>query len=255
MKLSGPRATLNAAVRHPRIAAGVAAILLAGSVLTVYRPSLWPVGLHPRSLEVAAASTTLLVGGPKGEAVTNYTYEARVNQSLLAGNVLLSPAVVDRVARSLGISPGAIAGYPPVTANVPAALIVPGSSGGPADILTRPGNYRIEVQVDPTVPVIRLFTQAPSASAAATLANATAQGLVSYLRSTQAAADVPAPQRVQVRQLGAATGGTAATSGPAQLVLLLFGASLLVALAVAQPVLRKIATYSSRWGSQRPSVE
>jgi len=225
----------------------VAVIALVSAVLTVYSPSVWPPGLHPREVQVAAASITLQLMNNAAAANSTYEYEELVNRSLLAGNVLLSPAVMDRVAHRLGISPEAIKEYPPVTANVPAALIVPGPTGSPTDLLDLPDSYRIEVQVNPIVPIVRLYTQGPSGGRAIAFANLAARSLSAYLAHSQAAAGIPPGKRIAIRQLGSATGGSAPTSGPSEMVVLVFAFVFIVALALiaVQPLLRKIATYSS----------
>jgi hypothetical protein len=241
-----------------------AAAIAAGSV--IYTPSLLPPGLHRHGVQIAAASTELLVASPEHPPANAYAYEAGVNRALLVGNIVISPAVVDGVAAKLGLSPDAIRGAPPVTANVPAALIQPGGGGGPLDILAWPDHYKVEVQADPTVPILHLYTQAPTAARAVELANALAQGVTGYLQQSQQRDGIPVDQRVDLEQLGTAQGGDVKTGAELQMVLLVFGSVfvLLLWLAAAaarvrrswaaaqggevhegRATLRKIATYSS----------
>jgi hypothetical protein len=237
----------------------------AAALLALYRPSLQPLGLHSRSLEISAASTELLVGSERSLPTNSNGYAAADNRAVLAGNVLVSPAVTGYVATRLGIEPQSVEVSAPVTANIPAALIEPGGGGGPTDILKLPDRYELEVQADPTVPVLFVYALGPSGARAVELANVAARGLVRYLAQTQRSAGIPAAEQLTVEQIGTAQGGTAHTDGLPQIALLVFAvvlaASLLLLSAIAgragwparirQPggaatdSLRKMATYSS----------
>jgi hypothetical protein len=192
------------------------------AVLVVYRPTLHPLGMEPRDLQIAAASTVLQIGRPSQLPNNSIAYGQSVNAGLLAANVMISPAVTNAVARRLGIDPRAIATAPPTTDNVPAALIQPGSSGGPEDIFALPGHYRLEIQEDPTAPMLFVYTQAPSGADAIRLANSASSGLIAYLKTIQTRNGVPIDRQLSVKQLGTAEGGVAHTGGLAQIVLLVF---------------------------------
>jgi hypothetical protein len=223
-------AALYAVASRRRVLAIALAAGLAATVFALYRPSLLPPALHARSLHIAAASTELLVAKPHALPNNSDAYASAVNRALLVANIISSPQILDPVAHHLKIDPGAIQASAPITANVPAALITPGSSGGPTDILRLPDRYKLEIDADPTVPILWLYAQAPTAAEAIDLANLAAQGVVSYLDQTQTAAHVPLAQRATVQQLGTALGGTAATDGLPQVVLLAFGVGFVAAL-------------------------
>jgi hypothetical protein len=192
------------------------------TVLTVYRPTVHPLGLQPRSLQIAAASTELQIGRPTKLPDNSIAYEQSVNAGLLAANVMISPAVTDAVAHRLGIDPRSIATTPPTTDNVPAALIQPGPSGGPEDIFALPGHYKLEIQEDPTAPILFVYTQAPTGAGAIRLANAASSGLIAYLKTIQTRNGVAPGRQLSVEQLGTAEGGVARTGGMPQIVLLVF---------------------------------
>jgi hypothetical protein len=234
MTAAGP-APFIAAVRPRAVGLSLLAATLAAA-LALYRPSVSPLGLHLRSLRIAAASTTLLVGSPRSLPVSSDAYSAAENSAVLAGNLLVSPAVTDYIGARLGVDPRSIETSAPVTANNPAALIQPGSSGGPLDIVKLPDRYELEVQADPTVPVLVIYAQGPSGARAVALANAAAQGVIRYQRHGQEAAGVPATQRITIEQIGTAQGGTAQTDGLPQIALLVFAAAFVASLSLLSAI-------------------
>jgi hypothetical protein len=249
--------------RRPAVLGISVLLALLAAVLSAYRPTLSPLGMQQRNLQIAAASTEILIGRPNALPNNSIAYEAAVNAGLLAANVMISPAVTDIVGRKLGIDPQAIQATPPATDNVPAALIQPGPSGGPEDIFALPDHYKLELEQDPTSPMLFVYTQAPTGADAVRMANAFAQGLVAYLKQLQTRHAVPVNQQLSVEQLGGAEGGTAHTGGLTQIMFLVFIATLLLALATFSKFARlleqrgldrsraqraalvKIATYSS----------
>jgi hypothetical protein len=208
--------------RRHAVAIGLLAALLA-SVFTLYRPSLLPPGLHARALHIGTASTELLIAKPSLiVGGSSYEYESMVNRAVLVGNVMVTPPVMNYVGRVLGVPPGRIQATAPMTANVPRALIDPGSGGSATDIVASPDHYKLEIQADPSVPVLHVYAQGPSTSKAIHLAHAAVQGVVGYLRQMQAAGKIPPAQQVDVQQLGAPRGGIANPGGPTQMAILVF---------------------------------
>jgi hypothetical protein len=243
---------LLARVRVRTVGLSLLAATLA-SALALYRPTVSPLGLHLRSLQIAAASTTLLVGSARSLPLSSDGYSAAENSAVLAGNVLVSPAVTDYIGARLGIDPKSIQTSAPVTDNNPAALIQPGSSGGPLDVVKPPDRYRLEVQVDPTVPVLLIYSQGPSGARAAALANAAAQGLIRYLRQTQRDAGVPATQRINVEQIGTAQGRTVQTDGLPQIALLVFVAAFAASLSLMTAIAERRSLW--RWLDRATAAE
>lgn len=216
--------------RRPPVLGSSILLALLAATLSVCRPSLHPLGLQQRHVQVAAASTELLIGRPSALPDNSLAYDSSVNTALLAANLMISPAVTDVVGRKLGIDPSSIEGDPPTSNSVPAALIQPGPAGGPQDILAAPDHYKLGLQQDPTAPILFLYTQAPTGAQAVKLANAAAQALIAYLAHLQAVDHVPVDHRLSIEQLGRADGGTAHTAGVPQIFLLVFGAASLLTL-------------------------
>jgi hypothetical protein len=162
------------------------------------------------------APPNLVVGG------NSYLYESLVNRATLFGNVMVSPPVLANLARAIGVRPNRIQATAPMTANVPRALIDPGSGGSATDIIASPDRYKLQVQADPSVPILHVYTQAPSKQAAVRFATAAVQAATSYLQQLQSLGKIRPGQQVTVEQLGSAQGGIANPGAPIQIALLVF---------------------------------
>jgi hypothetical protein len=199
----------------------VAAVI--ACVLVLYRPTLLPPGLHTRGLTIGSASGEVLVARPNlAVGATSYDYEALVNSATLVGNMMTSGAVLEDAARAVGVPASRIQATAPMTANVPRTLIEPGSGGFATDLVASPDHYKLEIQADPSVPVLHVYAEAPSAAAAKKLADAAIKGTAIYLAANQARANVPVGTRIAVQQLGPVQGGVANPGGPVQIALLVF---------------------------------
>jgi len=208
--------------RRRRALAVSLTVAVLACVLTLSRPSLSPPGLHARGLQVAAASTEVLVATPNLAVGGPGDYLALVNRGILVGNVMVSGPVLAAVAHALGIPERSIQATAPLTANVPRTLIEPGSGGNATDLIASPDQYKLEIQADPSVPILHVYAQAPTAGAAERMAKAAVDGVAGYLTQTQTAGKIPENQRVRIQQLGPVTGGVANSGAPMEIALLVF---------------------------------
>ena len=94
----------------------------------------------------------------------------------------------------------------PRTPAQPRPIAGSGEKKGPTDLLKSTKQYRLDVQANPTVPVLDIYAQAPTASASTNLAQATFDGARDYLRDLAASQRTPPNLQVDLRQLGRATG-------------------------------------------------
>jgi hypothetical protein len=211
-------------------------------IFTLYRPSLVPPGLHARHLQIGTASTELLVATPNLAVGANADdYLTLVNSATLVGNVMVSQQVLGYVGHVLGISPARIQATAPMTANVPRALIDPGNGGFATSLVQSPDHYKLEIQADPSVPILHVYAQGPSQGAAVRLVTAAVQGVTTYLAQTQAANGTRPAQRVTIDQLGSAIGGIANPGAAPQIAILVFVGVLgvcLFAIVVAERIRR-----------------
>jgi hypothetical protein len=207
------------------IAISVLAAVVA-SVLSVYKVGLLPPRLDPRALEIGAASTTLLVDD-RQSAATDLAASSDALGSLqaraaLLGNLMTTDPVKAYIARLAGIVPSQIDATAPITANVPQTFIEPGSGAAASDLIASADHYKLQIQVDPTVPILRIYAQAPSAGAALRLASASVTGLGEYLDQLATTQKVNPGTQLRLEQLGVPHGGVVNRGVATQIVLLTF---------------------------------
>jgi len=199
---------------------------LLAAILSIYKVSLLPPGLHARALEIGAASTTLLIDAPHSEvtnlAATTDDFGSLQARTALLGNLMTTDPVKAYIGRLAGIAPSKIDADAPITANVPQTLIEPGSGAAATDILANADHYKLQMQVDPTVPILHIYTQAPSSAAAIQLAGAAATGLEQYLNHLYTTENVNPATQVRIQQLGVPHGGIVNSGAGKEIALLTF---------------------------------
>lgn len=188
--------------------------------------SISPPGIEGSSLSVASASTHVVVDTSKSAVVDPltdaYTIESLSNRALILGNVMASPPVRQYIARRAEIPAGQIRTEPPLTPDQPRAMVDSAHAPHVSDILKRPDEYRLSIQVDPMAPVLGIYAVAPTADEATRLANASVEGLRDYLGSVAAKDHTPRLDRVRLEQLGPATGGSINAGAGIQIAILTF---------------------------------
>ena len=196
-----------------RLKAGLAAsfvLAVVAATLSVANVSLLPPRVEPRSVEIASAFTQVVVDTPKS-AILDLRQPtddilALKNRSVIVGNVMASPPVRAYIARRAGVPSEVLQVVSPRTPAQPRARETIGKKKGPKDLVASTDQYRLDIQANPTVPILDVYAQAPTAEAAARVANATADGLRDYLRDLAAKERTPAAAQIRLRQLGRATG-------------------------------------------------
>jgi hypothetical protein len=211
--------------RRSRLVVAVAVGMLVAT-LVLYKVTLLPPSLHARALNVAAASTTVMVD-TKHAASTDLgirtdAMEALSVQTNLVGEVMVTDPVLDEIGRIAGINPLDIQATAPVTSDVPRTEIEPDSGANATALIQAPDLYKLQVQVDPTMPIMHVYTQAPTAAEAIRLANASVTGLRTYLSKLSTSETVSLNDDIQLIQLGAVRGGVVNHSAAKELALLAF---------------------------------
>jgi hypothetical protein len=176
-----------------------------------YRISVLPPGLEPRTHEVATASAHVLVDTPKSTVLDlrqgTLEFDAMTNRALLLGNVMASVPVREYIARRAGVPADAIRATTPTTREYPRAIADPENRRRPSDILRPTDEYRLKISANPTVPILDVYSQAPTAEASTELADAAVDGLRDYLATIARTQGVPKSRQVRLEQLGRARGG------------------------------------------------
>jgi hypothetical protein len=203
-------------------------ILLAALVAlsSGYRIGLSPPSLHARSISIATASTQVLVDTPHTAVLdmrqnTN-DFKGMSNRAVLIGNVMASLPVRDFIAARAHIAPQVIKAATPLTPAYPRPISGTGNEKKTSDLLKSTDEYRLNIQANPTVPMLEIYAQAPTAQAAAELANAAVDGMHDYLAQVAKSQGVGRQQQVRLQQLGRARGHVINGGARLQLVVLVF---------------------------------
>ena len=190
----------------------VASVLIASlaALWSVGKVTVFPPSVKPRVLQMAAASTRALVDSPKSAVldlkVPTTNLQGMTNRGVLVGNMIASAPVRAYIARRAHVPTELLQVAGPVTPDFPRPLATSGKRST-KDILKSPNQYRLSVQANPTVPILDIYAQAPTADAARALANGAVQGMEDYLRDLANAQHIAVDQRVHLEQLGRADGG------------------------------------------------
>jgi hypothetical protein len=189
---------------------GCALVALSVALWSVADISLAPPGLKPRALDMATGTTHVVVDTPKTAILdlrqNTYSFESLTQRAVLLGNVMANGPVREAIARRAGVPVEALQIAAPLTAKQPRAAAGSANQKRTGDILKSTDQYRLSIQANPTVPVLDIYSQAPSAKSAEVLANAAVDGLREYLTGLAASKQVPAEDQVKLVQLGRARG-------------------------------------------------
>jgi hypothetical protein len=187
-----------------------AAVALLAAVWSVAKVSVLPPGLSSRSLEMATASTQVMLDTPRSTLLDirqdTYGLEALTNRAVLLGNVMASPPVRAAAAQRAGVPFRAIEVVPPLTPRQPRPVADADTERGTGDILKLSGEYRLVIRANPTVPVLDVYAQTPTADSAEALANAAVEALQAHLTDLAGAAQTPDDELIRLVQLGRAQG-------------------------------------------------
>jgi len=187
-----------------------ATLALLVAVWSVADIGLFPPRVESRSMEIASAHTEVVVDTPESAILdlrqSTYEIEALKNRALLVGNVMASPPVLTHIAQRAGVPPQTLRLVTPRTPAQPRAQSEPDASPGVTDVVAPADQYRLDIQANPTVPVLDVYAQAPTAAAAESLANAAVDGMDDYLAELGASEGTPRNLQVELRQLGRADG-------------------------------------------------
>jgi hypothetical protein len=196
-------------IRRGLLVCCLVALLAAG--WSVGKISLFPPGVKLRTLQIAAASTQLLVDSSKSAAldttVNTVSLQEMTNRAVLIGNVMASEPLRSYIMRRAQLPTGAVLQISgPVTPAFPRDLTT-AAPRSPTDLLKSPNAYRLYITSNPTVPVLDLYAEAPTPAEASQIANGAIQGMRDYLQAEAGQQRIPADQEVILNQLGTAHGG------------------------------------------------
>jgi hypothetical protein len=196
-----------------RMKAGVVACLalaMFAAVWSLGTVSFFPPKLKARSLEMATASTHVVVDTPRSTLLDlrqdTYDLQGLTQRTVLLGNVIANGPVRESIAHRTGIPVEALRVDAPLTAKQPRARVEAGKEKKASDILRSNDQYRLNIQANPTVPMLDIYAQTPTAESAERLANAAVSGLQAYLAGLARSESTPETQQIRLVQLGTARG-------------------------------------------------
>ena len=213
-----------------RVALALSLLLAVFVALSVaYKVSVLPPRLGPRSLEMGTASTRVMVDTSKSLVLDirygTGDFDSLTERAVLLGNLMASAPVREYIARRAHVPAEAIRATTPLTPDFPRPLAAEGEQKHTSDLLRSTDQYRLNIQANPTVPIIDVYAQAPSAKAAQQLANSAVDGLGDYLGVTARLQSkrFNGDDQPLISQLGRARGVVINNGVRLQVLLLTFG--------------------------------
>ena len=181
-------------------------IALVAATLSVYRPD--GMSLKSRSLVYSAASTQVLVDQSSSVlGNSSQVFDGPDARATVFANFMTSPAVLALIGEKAGIPGDQLYAAGPVNPNVPRVVQEPTAGARNVQITGENDPYRLTLNADPTMPIIDIYSQAPTTKQAIALANGAVSGLQEYLTNVENADNVRPSNRVEIHPLGTATGG------------------------------------------------
>ncbi|MDX6601868.1 MAG: hypothetical protein QOF13_1070 [Solirubrobacterales bacterium] len=217
--------TIRQLWQRKALVALVLALAVFAAILTAYRVSVSPVGLHKRTLQVAAASSQILIDSPNSTLVDGAsaeTFNALATRAKIYGQYLSSLEARRQIAKQVGVAPETISTAGPFSPETGRVSYEAQPAGERASELLKEGAvYRLVFTAQESVPILSVSSQAPTTDRAIALASASFHTLTDYVDRLEAESK-PVSRGVTVRELGAPQGGTLGDSNGLILMVLAF---------------------------------
>ena len=185
-------------------------VALFGSIWSIYKVSLAPPGLAPRALDMATGTTHVMVDTPDSTMIDlrqdTYGVQALTDRAVLLGNVIASSSVEQKIAQRAHVPYQRLRILAPLTSQQPAPPVDSQNARHTSDLLRSTDQYRLNIKVNATVPMIDIYAQAPDAKSAAALADAAVAELRVYVDDLARQQQTPAKDQIRIVQLGRASG-------------------------------------------------
>jgi hypothetical protein len=191
---------------HKRLLAVGVVISAACAVVAVCRVQLLPPKLTPRALQYSSGSIQAFVDSPNS-FVNNITppLGPLAERATVFGNLMVSPGALDLIGQDSGIPGDQIWAAGPIDPSQQREVIEPTATKRSYQVAGEALPYRIEFLADPNLPIISIYTQAPTSTQAIALANGSVTALSHYIETLQTQNQVPPRARVTVRTIGRAS--------------------------------------------------
>ena len=191
------------------VAGAIVAAAFAG-IATAYHVSLNPPSLQSKSFEVGAASTVVLFDTPQSSLVVlDKEISPLASRAQIFATFMRSTALTTDIARRARIAPSQVTSEGPYTGPGDPNREV-GAEKRATQLVAERGTFRLRFdagRLESPLPLVTIYSQAPSATEAARLANSAAQALRAYVKRSAARTGAPPSTRLVVQQLTPARGG------------------------------------------------
>ncbi len=215
--------TLKILWQRRRLVALGALIAAIASLLSVYQVGLFPPSLTSRTNVFATGSSEMLVDTPASAFADLSTDLTQLNtRATVFARFMASPAVVNLIARKAELPVDAIEAQGPFDLNLPVIDQEPTAEQRSSQIIGEGAVYRLRFENNPVLPIVSVFTQAPTKEEAIALAEAAPLALRTYVDRLQTKQHTPDSLRVEIRTLGTATGGVVNEGANVQIATLVF---------------------------------
>ena len=159
---------------------------------------------------MASATTHVIVDTPRSSILDlrqdTYSLEALRQRTVVLGSVMAEGQVRQAIEDRGEVPAGQLQVTPPLTPEQPRAVAGSGPQKHTTDVVESTDQYRLSIQANPTVPIMDIYAQAPSAQAAEKLANGAVDELRSYLADLALQERTPEAAQIRLVQLGRAHG-------------------------------------------------
>jgi hypothetical protein len=193
---------------HKRLLALGILVAGAAAILSISRvESLVPPKLKPRSLQYSSASIQAYVDVPSsyvGSLAPPLPPE--IDRATVFANLMVSPGALDLIGQDAEVPGDQIWAAGPVDPTQQRVVVEPTATKRNYQVAGEKQPYRIEFLANPNLPIISIYTQAPTGTQAVALANGSVRALSSYVHDVQVKQKVPATARVTIRTIGRASG-------------------------------------------------
>lgn len=217
------------------------------AILSAYRFSASPPGLHSRSLTVGAASSQILVDSKKNEAIAGEAslgaFEALAIRAKIYAEYLSSLEARQKIADFAGVPARSISSSGPFsTAAGQGNYESQNSEDRANEILQEGAGNRLVFTAQEGVPIITVDAQSATADRAVALANGSFKTLEEYVSQLKIDGK-NADEAVTVRELGEPEGGIIGGGNDAILMVLAF----LAVTAIGCTAILVIPRFTQRW--------
>lgn len=238
------------------IVPGVLVAMLA-VLFTSFNVTLSPPALERDSAEFAAASTQVLVDFPERSSILDLenTIDPLVQRASVYARLAPSPAVLALIARKAGIPASQIDAKGPYKPGSPRLEREPSAERRASQLRAEREVYRLrfDTEADQSIPIVNIYSQAPTLAEAARLADGATEGMQDYVARIQRQEGLKPNQTVRLRALGRAEGGVVNPGVDRQVAALTFAGTFVIWCSF-------VLLVSGLWGylrrrSERPSVQ